>query len=150
MCPEGWPPKPLFPPFRKCREWRDGKFTSTMAEKLPLTTQQLASAMGTPVTFSKTQCGRTGVTVDREVSPVWVGGPLSSSAASSSLPQSFELTHGVSVCTLHNFALQESSKLSPPSWRLLCTPNNSSLFSGQVSSCLPDWFYMRSYITMEI
>jgi len=75
VCSEGWPPKPLFPPFRKCREWRDGKFTSTVAEKLPLTTQQLASAMGTPVTFSKTQCRGTGVTVDMQVSPVWVGGP---------------------------------------------------------------------------
>jgi len=91
--------------------------------------------MGTPVTFSKTQCRGTGVTVDMQVSPVWVGGPCH--RLWHPLPQSFELAHSVSMCTLHNFALQESGELSPPSWYLRVHPTQQFTLQWSGELLLP-------------
>ena len=43
-------------------------------------------------------------------------------------------------CTTSLFRSLVSSH--PPHDVRVCTPHNSSLFSGQASSCLPDWIYM--------
>jgi len=143
VCPEGWPPKPLFPPFRKCRKWRDGKFTSTRAEKLLSHHSTATFCNGNTSDFLQDtvqgdwgDCGHAGQSSLGRRSLVIVCSILFLSPWSSLM---------ASVCA-HCTTLLFRSLVSscPPHGVCVCTPHNSSLFSGQANSCLPDRIYMSS------